>query len=317
MRRRATKFFKTPKGLLIVLLVILASMAAPGEGVRSVALGLVSATIAAGLVDALILRARKKAWEFPSGAVLTAMIVAMVLQAQEPWYVTTIASVAAILSKYIFRSRVANVFNPAALAIIAAFYVFHTGQSWWGALAEVTPLAQVVLVAAGVFIADRVNKMPLVLAFLGAYFLLFAVTAFVSDPRLVSEVFRPPDLEAVLFFAFFILTDPPTSPVKYPDQIVCGMLVAVAGYAVFEWAGVVYYLLAGVLAGNLWEAWRRTNRRTGNTFPRGIGAFLIEIGPWRAPTRSPHGSKRHGTTAAAASGGRDRATMAYSHARVQ
>ena len=141
-----------------------------------------SATIAAGLVDVLILRARKKAWEFPSGAVLTAMIVAMVLRAQEPWYVTTITSVAAVLSKYLFRSRSANVFNPAALAIIASFYVFHTGQSWWGALPEVTPVAQVVLVAAGVFIADRVNKMPLVLAFLGAYFLLFTVTAFVSDP---------------------------------------------------------------------------------------------------------------------------------------
>src|ERR1035437_9980936 len=260
MWRRARKFFKTPKGLLTIILVILVAMAAPGQGIRAVASGLASATIAAGLVDALILRARKKAWEFPSGAVLTAMIVAMVLRAQEPWYVTTITAVAAILSKYIFRSRVANVFNPAALAIIGAFYVFHTGQSWWGALPEVTPLAQVVLVASGVFIADRVNKMPLVLAFLGSYFLLFTVTAFVGDPRWVSEVFRPPDLEATLFFAFIILTDPPTSPAKYPDQIVCGTIVAAVGYAFFEWAGVVYYLLAGVLAGNLWEAWRRASR---------------------------------------------------------
>jgi Na+-translocating ferredoxin:NAD+ oxidoreductase RnfD subunit len=280
MWRRAKRFFKTPKGLLTIILVVLAAMAAPGQGVRLVAPGLVSATIAAGLVDALILRARKKAWEFPSGAVLTAMIVAMVLRAQEPWYVTTITSVVAILSKYIFRSRVANVFNPTALAIIATFYAFHTGQSWWGALTEVSPLAQVVLVAAGVFITDRVNKMPLVLAFLGTYFLLFTVTAFVSNPRWVAEVFRPPDLEMALFFAFFFLTDPPTSPAKYPDQIVCGMIVAVVSYAFFEWAGVVYYLLAGVLAGNVWEAWRRTNRRAGYTFPRGIGAFLRELSPW-------------------------------------
>jgi hypothetical protein len=43
---------------------------------------------------------------------------------------------------------------------------------------------------------------------------------------------------------------------------------------------VVYYLLAGVLAGNVWEAWRRVNRRTGSTFPRGLGAFLYEISPW-------------------------------------
>jgi Na+-translocating ferredoxin:NAD+ oxidoreductase RnfD subunit len=222
----------------------------------------------------------------------------MVLRPEESWYVTTITSVAAILSKYIIRTRLANVFNPAALAIVASFYVFHTGQSWWGALPEVTPLAQLTLVVAGVFIADRVNKMPLVLAFLGTHFLLFTVTAFVSDPGWVAEIFRPPDLEAALFFAFIILTDPPTSPTKYSDQIVCGMIVAAVSFTVFEWAGVSYYLLAGVLAGNVWDAWRRANRRTGYTFPRGIGAFLREISPWRIQAHAPHGRKRHESEAA-------------------
>ena len=279
MWRKLTRFFKTPKGLLTVILAILLAISAPGQGIRVLGPGLLSAAVVAGLVDALIIRARKKVWEFPSGALLTTMIVAMVLRAQEPWWVTTITSVAAILSKYLFRSRHANVFNPAALAIIASFYVFHTGQSWWGALTEVPLAAQLVLVLAGLFITDRINKIPLVLAFLGTYFLLFTLTAFVSEPRRVAEVFRPPDIEAVLFFAFIILTDPPTSPAKYPDQMVCGAIVAVVSYAFFEWAGVVYYLLAGVLAGNVWEAWRRVNRRTKASFPRGVIAFLREIGP--------------------------------------
>lgn len=289
MRRRAKKFIKTPKGLLTVILVLLAAIAAPGEGLRAVLPGLLSAVIASGLVDTVVLRLRKGAWEFPSGAVLTAMIVAMVLRAQEPWYVVAITSVGAIVSKYIVRSRHANLFNPAALAIIASFYVFHTGQSWWGALTEVPLLQQTVLLAVGVFITDRVNKMPLVLAFLGTYFLLFTATSFVGDPRWVAEIYRSPDVEAVLFFAFIILTDPPTSPAKYPDQIACGVLVAAVSFAFFEWAGVVYYLLAGVLVGNVWEAWRRVNRRSGHTFPRGIGAFLREIGPWRPAGRSVPG----------------------------
>ena len=107
-------------------------------------------------------------------------------------------------------------------------------------------------------------------------------TAFVSDPAWVSEVFRAPDLEAVLFFAFFILTDPPTSPIKYGDQILFAVLVAVVSFAIFEWLGAVYYLLAGVLVANVWEAWRRVTRRTGHTFPRGVGGFLREITPWHA-----------------------------------
>jgi Na+-translocating ferredoxin:NAD+ oxidoreductase RnfD subunit len=281
MRRRAKKFFKTPKGLLTLILVVLTAIAAPGEGLRIVLPGMFAAMIAAGLVDMVILWLRRKVWEFPSGAVLTAMITAMVLRAQEPWYVVTITSVAAILTKYIFRSRHANVFNPAAIAVIASFYVFHTGQSWWGALTEVPLITQSVLLAAGIFITDRVNKMPLVLTFLGTYFLLFTVTSFVGDPRWVSEIYRSPDLEAALYFSFIILTDPPTSPAKYPDQIVFGILVAMVSFAFFEWAGVVYYLLAGVLVGNVWEAWRRVNRRGSHTFPAGIGTFLVEISPWR------------------------------------
>lgn len=280
MLRRIKNFFKTPKGLVTIILAVLIAMAAPGQGFRAVMAGLVSASMAAGLVDLIVLRVRKKVWEFPSGAVLTAMIVAMVLRAQEPWNVVTTTSVAAVFSKYLFRSRSANVFNPAALAIIASFYVFHTGQSWWGALTDVPVPAKVVLLAAGVFIANRVNKLPLVLTFLGAYFLLFTVTAFVSNPLALAEIFRTPDVEAALYFAFIILTDPPTSPAKYPDQIVCGLIVAIVSYGFFEWAGVVYYLLAGVLAGNVWEAWRRANRRTGSTFPKGLGAFLCEISPF-------------------------------------
>ena len=123
--------------------------------------------------------------------------------------------------------------------------------------------------------------MPLVLAFLGAYFLLFTATSYLTDPRLVAEIFRPPDLEAVLFFAFIILTDPPTSPARYPDQIVCGVIVAVASYALFEYAGFVCYLLAGVLFGNVWEAWRRANRRATHAFPHRLGRFLRELTPWR------------------------------------
>jgi Na+-translocating ferredoxin:NAD+ oxidoreductase RnfD subunit len=280
MRRRAKNFFKTPKGLVTIILLILILMAAPGQGFRSTLAGLCAAAAAAGLVDVLILRLRKKVWEYPSGAVLSALIVAMVLRAQEPTYVVVITSAIAVLSKYVFRSRSANLFNPAALAIVISFYVFHTGQSWWGALPDVFPIAKVVLIGLGVFITRRVNKMPLVLSFLGVYFLLFTITTFVTDPLSVAEIFRTPDLEAVLYFAFIILTDPPTSPPQYPDQVVCGTIVAVVSFAFFEWAGVVYYLLAGVLAGNIWEGWRRANRRSGATFPKGLGGFLSELAPW-------------------------------------
>ena len=275
-------FFRTPKGLLTLVLVALLAIAAAHEGLRRIAPGVLSAVAVAGILDMLILRSRHTRWELPSGAVLTALIVAMVLSPQTSPAMVTLTSAVAIVSKYIVRTRAGNVFNPAAVAIVATFPFFHQGQSWWGALPEVAPVAQVALLAGGVFIADRVNKMPLVLAFLAAYYLLFTTTAFVSDARGVAEVFRTPDLQAVLFFALFILTDPPTSPVRYRDQIVFAIIVAAASYAVFEWLGAVYYLLAGVLIGNLWEAWRRVQRRAAHRFPHGVGVFMREVSPWRA-----------------------------------
>jgi len=244
------------------------ALAAPWEGPARVAPGLLSAVAAAGLLDALILRARDGRWTFPDGAVLSALFVAMVLSPHEPWYVAACTSVVAIASKYLIRGRSANVFNPAALAIVATSRIFDTGQSWWGALPDVHPAAVLVLFATGVFITDRVNKMPLVLTFLGAYFALFTATAFLADPARVAEIFRSPDAQAVLFFAFFILTDPPTSPVTYRDQINCAAIVAVVSYAIFELVGAVSYLLIAVLVGNLWEARRRARAHVRKQFER-------------------------------------------------
>ena len=76
----------------------------------------------------------------------------------------------------------------------------------------------------------------------------------------VAEIFRSPDLQAALYFAFFMLTDPPTAPTRYQDQILFAAIVAASSFALFEWLGVVYYLSAGLLVGNAWEAWRRARK---------------------------------------------------------
>ena len=256
------RFFRTPKGMLILLLPILAIAAAAGSGFRLVAPVVLGGVLGAVIVDAPILRWREGEWLVPDGAILTGLIVAMVLSPMEPWYVSAITAAIGVASKYVLRVGRANVFNPAALALVATFYMFNTGQSWWGALPELTPWALVLLFATGVFITDRVNKIPLVLSFLGSYYLLVTITAFAGAPAKVAELYRTPDLHAALFFAFFMVTDPPTSPPKQRDQLVNGVITAVVSYAVFELVGAAYFLLAGLLVANAWEAWRRYRARS-------------------------------------------------------
>jgi Na+-translocating ferredoxin:NAD+ oxidoreductase RnfD subunit len=255
------RFVRTPKGLLIVVLSVLLALAGSGAGWRLVAPGAAGAIGAAMLLDVPILRLRKKRWVLPDGAVLTGMIVAMVLSPHEPWYIAAVTAAVAVLSKYVARVGTANIFNPAALALVATFYVFDTGQSWWGALPELPVAMIALLLAAGIYITIKVNKVPVVLAFLGGYYLLVTGTAFIGDPGRVAELYRAPDLHAALFFAFFMVTDPPTSSPKHRDQLIYGAMVAVVSYAVFELVGAACYLLVGLLVANAWEAWRRARSK--------------------------------------------------------
>ncbi len=251
------RYLRTPKGLFALVLLLLTAAAGTFAGWSLVVPGLAGAMLAALLVDAPIARLRTGAWVNPDGALLTGWIVALVLSPHEPWRIAAATAAVAVLGKHAFRVGRANVFNPAAFGLVATFYVFDTGQSWWGALPELALPWVILLLATGLYTAMRVNKVPLVLAFLGTYYTLITLAAFVGDPAGVAELYRAPDLHAALFFAAFMLTDPPTSPPKHRDQLTYGVVAAVVGFAVFELIGAAYFLLAGLLAANLWEGWRK------------------------------------------------------------
>src|SRR6185436_2922463 len=146
------KFFSTPKGLLIIILTMLATLSATGEGFRRVAPGMLSAVVAAALIDIFVLRWKNAEWTIPDGAILTGMFVAMVLSPLVQWYAVACTAAIAVISKHLLRTRSANVFNPAALGIVSTFYIFNTAQNWWGALPDLRPIALVVLFATGIFI---------------------------------------------------------------------------------------------------------------------------------------------------------------------
>jgi Na+-translocating ferredoxin:NAD+ oxidoreductase RnfD subunit len=120
----------------------------------------------------------------------------------------------------------------------------------------------VVLVGCGAFIVDRLNKFPLVLTFLAAYFFLFFAVA-LYNPVGVAEMFRDPFVQAALFFAFFMLTDPPTSPNRYVDQVWFGALAAATAVVAQLLGAGQAYLLIGALVPNGVLAIVRYARRRG------------------------------------------------------
>jgi Na+-translocating ferredoxin:NAD+ oxidoreductase RnfD subunit len=287
--RPVSRFVRTPKGTLCVMFAALAVLAIATTPDGRLLHNLLLATALAGALDFAIVAIRRNQWLLPDGAMLTGAIVAFLLRPQEPDYVLALAVTVAILSKHLLRTRWSNVLNPAAVGLVFSGVVLQSGQSWWGALPDAGLLGLVALGVMGYYMVERLNKLPMVLAFLGAYFSLFTVAGLFGHAGGVAEVYRSPDLQAALFFCFFMLDDPPTSPVRYEDQIVYGLGVATLAYVLFMVYGAVYYLPAALLAGNVWESCRRVwvarRRRSVGSAPRDAATDVARPGrsSWARP----------------------------------
>jgi Na+-translocating ferredoxin:NAD+ oxidoreductase RnfD subunit len=245
---------------MLVIFVILLAIAVQTAGGTALLPKLAAAIVPACLIDGAWLSISARRLRFPMSALLSALFVFSILSVDESWLVIAWTSAFAVLSKRILTTSRGHIFNPAALALIWAPIAFGSGESWWGALGDSPWLWLIVLVAAGVFLVDRLNKFPVVLSFLAVYFGFFAIAS-MSNAHAVAEMFRDPFLQAALFLAFFMLTDPPTSPNRYLDQVWFGVLAALTcGAAQLLGAGQVY-LLVGVLASNAVLAVVRYARR--------------------------------------------------------
>jgi Na+-translocating ferredoxin:NAD+ oxidoreductase RnfD subunit len=256
MLQRVRPFLRTPKGALQVIFIVLFALGATAIGWPIAVPHVLAAVLGASLTELTFTRLERQAIGWPSSAVLSGMIVGFVLGPSTPWAVTAAVGAMATLSKHAFATRRWHVFNPAAVALLASVPLFGTAQSWWGALPDLSWPFVFVLLAGGAFIVDRINKFPLVLAFLGVLFALFTALARIS-PDALAEMYRAPFLQATLFLSLFMLTDPPTSPSRYKDQVVIGALAAVVACSAQVLGAGQSYLLLGVIGANVALAGRR------------------------------------------------------------
>ncbi len=211
---------------------------------------LLIAVLGATSADIIFAALERRKPYFPSSAILSGLIVGFILVPIEPQLITFAVGALASITKHLLRIERGHIFNPAALALVLSVPIFNTGQSWWGALSNLPGIFAIIVLALGIAILSRVNKFPMAISFLGAYFGLFSIVG-IADPTRVAEMFRVPFINAAIFLAGFMLTDPPTSPGRLNDQIWIGGLVATIS-VVAQLAGAGQsYLLIGILGGNL------------------------------------------------------------------
>jgi Na+-translocating ferredoxin:NAD+ oxidoreductase RnfD subunit len=276
--KKLRRFARSPKGYLLVALTALAAVAAPAVGVPAALLTLAWSVLGATGMELLLNRIGGGGWRFPSSALLTGLIVGLVLGTTEPWYAALVAGMLAIDAKHLLRLGRTHIFNPAALGLVAVSFLFGSGQSWWGALPDLPMVALVLLLAAAYLVADRANKLPAALGFLGVFVALGTGGVLLAGAGTIAslgELFRVPLLNAALFFAAFMVTDPPTSPVAFAEQAVFGGLVAAASFGIYLATRGIYYLPLGLLVGNaVWAFYREAKRLWTR---RGTGTIAAQV----------------------------------------
>ncbi|NOU73683.1 hypothetical protein GC098_20035 [Paenibacillus sp. LMG 31458] len=246
------QWIKTPKGYVVVSLVAFLLLASIWSlDIRGIYNGII-AVVVSSAVDTLCSRIAKKKRMMPDGAVITGLIIALILSTTSSWYIVAATSIIAILSKHLLVHKKKPIFNPAAFGLLLSILFFRIGQSWWGAFGDLPTWTVVFLLIGGYMVTNRVNKFPQVFSFLGTYFILLFIMGIINVGD-ATDALRSPFINASLFFALFMLTDPPTSPAKYKDQVIFGILSAIVGAVIYGIFGGLMYLFIGLLIGNLYH----------------------------------------------------------------
>jgi hypothetical protein len=207
----------------------------------------------------LLARRRPPIPFWPSGALLCGTIIGLLLDPSSPSSVAVATGALASVSKHTIRYRARHVFNPAAFGLLAGSVLFAEQISWWGALPALPVAATILMILAGAIVLDRSRKLPAAVAFLSAYYGAYLLVAII-DRHHASESFRSPISNAIVFFALFMLSDPPTAPVAIPAQIIYGVLVAATAVMLELTSHSQTFLLVALCAGNLYAAASRIRR---------------------------------------------------------
>jgi ferredoxin-NADP reductase len=167
----------------------------------------------------------------PDSSLITALILALIFTPvsifDDPAHAGIIAlsGVVAICSKYLIAVRKQHVFNPAAFGALFSGLVFGSYASWWVGSLPLLPL-----VALGGFLLSRkIGRLRFVGVFLFAFLLCMtalALTQGLALEELLQSVVFVFSQTSLIFFAVVMLTEPMTSPKRFPLQAV--YLAAVA-----------------------------------------------------------------------------------------
>jgi Na+-transporting NADH:ubiquinone oxidoreductase subunit NqrB len=192
-------------------------------------------------------------------AFITGLSLCLLLRTNSVWY-AVIAAGAAILSKFVFRFRGKHLFNPAnfglVILLLAGPRIAWCSAGQWGSAAVLIFF----LICVGLLVVHRARRADVSLAFLGGYaLLLVGRSMWLGEPWTIP--WHRLQSGALLLFAFFMISDPRSTPNSWIGRLAFAWLVVLG-------AGFIQFWL---------------NRPNGLFFSLAIFSTLVPLIDWLLP----------------------------------
>lgn len=128
-------------------------------------------------------------------------------------------------TKYLFAINKKHIFNPVAISVVLTGLLLSYSASWWIATLWMMPI----VIISGLLITRKTQRFDLVLSFvfssiLVLFYMYLVSSSSVSFMQSLSKAFIS---SPILFFGFFMLTEPLTTPPKKVLRIIYGGMVGV------------------------------------------------------------------------------------------
>jgi len=184
----------------------------------------------------------------PSGAksaLISSLSLCLLLRTDNVLLAAAAATVA-VLSKFLIRVGGKHVFNPTNLAIVVV--LLASDAAWvspgqWGTQA----LLAFALACAGLLVVHRATRADVTLAFIAAYAGLLVARSFWLGEPFTIPLHRL-ESGAFLLFAFFMISDPKTTPDSRAGRVLFAVAVAFGAtyvhFALFRTNGFLWSLVA-------------------------------------------------------------------------
>ncbi|MEO1322799.1 MAG: RnfABCDGE type electron transport complex subunit D [Pseudomonadota bacterium] len=174
-------------------------------------------------------------------AMITSLSLSILLRANSLWFWLA-AGLIAITAKFLIRYRGKHIFNPACIGIVVVSLL--AGNAAWVSPGQwgQAPIFAAFAIGFAALVLSSAKRLDIALGFLAGFAaMLFGRALYLGDPMAIP--IHQLQSGALLVFAFFMITDPRSTP----DSWVARLLFAFAVAAFAAWLGWEFHIRGAML----------------------------------------------------------------------